>query len=136
MSEGLGAGKEVLSYCGKCKLNLSHVIIVMKDSKNIGKVQCKTCGANHAYKDPSTAKKKVARKKSTRSKSVNVSDLWMEKISNATKKSQKYSIKTKFEIGDIIDHVKFGPGIVEGTKDGDKIEVMFRYEIKTLIHNK
>jgi len=41
----------------------------------------------------------------------------------------------RFNEGDIIDHVKFGPGIVEKVVD-DKIEVIFRHEIKTLVHNK
>ena len=41
----------------------------------------------------------------------------------------------KFHEGDIIDHTKFGPGIVEKVVD-DKIEVIFRHEIKTLVRNK
>ncbi|MGE3611536.1 MAG: hypothetical protein AB7I27_18235 [Bacteriovoracaceae bacterium] len=134
----LTVGKDVLSYCTKCKLNLGHTIVAMKDSKHIAKVKCNTCGTIHAYKDPSQSKQNKTRTRKTSetpSKIVSVSDLWMEKMSNTKKKSTPYGIDQKFSQGDIIDHVKFGPGIVEKVVD-DKIEVIFRHEIKTLVHNK
>ena len=52
-------GKEVLSYSGKCKLNLAHTIVSMKDLNTIAKVECRTCKATHAFKDPATKAKKV-----------------------------------------------------------------------------
>ncbi len=137
MSSSLSAGKEVLSYCNKCKLALAHIIVTMKDEKTIHKCKCKTCGANHAYKDPSAATKKK-RRTTTRAKkapAMSVSDMWMQKMSQTKNKSKQYSIKEKFELGDIIDHPKFGPGIVEAILDNVKMEIMFRHEIKVLMHN-
>ena len=134
----LTVGKDVLSYCSKCKLNLGHTIVAMKDTQTIAKVKCNTCKAIHAFKDPSQSKTKQTRARKSASSStkiVSVSDLWMDKMSNTTKKSTPYSVRGKFFEGDIIDHVKFGPGIVEKVVD-DKIEVVFRHEIKTLVHNK
>lgn len=135
----LTVGKDVLSYCTKCKLNLGHTIVAMKDSKHIAKVKCNTCNTIQSFKDPSQSSKqnKTRTKKTSTapSKVVSVSDLWMEKMSNTKKKSTPYSMDSKFTQGDIIDHVKFGPGIVEKVVD-DKIEVIFRHEIKTLVHNK
>jgi len=134
----LTVGKDVLSYCTKCKLNLGHMIVAMKDSKHIAKVKCNTCGTMQAFKDPSLSKQNKTRTKKTSvtpSKVVSVSDLWMEKISSTKKKSMPYAMDGKFIVGDIIDHVKFGPGIVEKVVD-DKIEVIFRHEIKILVHNK
>jgi hypothetical protein len=111
----------------------------MKDHKHIAKVKCNTCGSLHAFKDPSMSSKqnKTRTKKTgiTPSKVISVSDLWMEKMSSTKKKSTPYAMDFKFNVGDIIDHVKFGPGIVEKVVD-DKIEVIFRHEIKTLVHNK
>lgn len=130
------AGKEVLSYCGKCKLPLGHTIVSMKDPQTIGKVQCNTCQATHMYKDPATKSKKV---KSTgtrkKKKTISVNDLWMEEMGKAGGKSVKYTIKETFEVGDILDHKKFGPGIVQNLID-DKIEVLFQHEIKLLVHGK
>jgi len=136
----LGVGKEVLSYCNKCKLTLAHLILTMKSETTIGKTQCKTCNASHAYKDPSAVKAtKTKRGASVKKKGApqeSISDIWMNKVSSATAKSQKYSLKLKFELGDIIDHPKFGPGFIEKLIDADKIQVIFRHEIKTLMHNK
>jgi hypothetical protein len=136
----LTVGKDVLSYCTKCKLNLGHTIVAMKDSVHIAKVKCNTCGSLHGFKDPSQSSSKQSKTRTrkagqTTSKVVSVSDLWMEKMSNTKRKSTPYAMDTKFSEGDIIDHVKFGPGIVEKVID-DKIEVIFRHEIKTLVHNK
>jgi len=133
------AGKEVLSYCGKCKLPLAHTIISMKDTSTIGKVQCKTCQANHMYKDPATKAKKVKSAKKTRrtsKKSVSVGELWTEQMGKADNgKATPYSIRSEFKNGEIIDHKKFGPGIVQTVVD-DKIEVLFQHELKLLVHCK
>jgi hypothetical protein len=137
----LGVGKEVLSHCNKCKLALAHIIVTMKSETSIGKVQCKTCNGTHAYKDPSGVKAKKTKsasrvgKKMTK-KEESIADMWMELMAKATAKSQAYSIRAKFAAGDLIDHPKFGPGIVDKLIDADKVQVIFRHEIKTLVHNK
>lgn len=134
----VNVGKDVLSYCTKCKLNLSHIIVAMKDANSIAKVKCNTCLTIHSYKDPSQSNASKTRTKKTSksaSKVISISDLWMETLNKTTKKSQDYSIGGKFKVGDVIDHTKFGPGIVQEVID-DKIQVIFRHEIKTLIHNK
>ena len=141
MSE-VAVGKEVLSQCNKCKLTLAHLIVTMKNPKTIGKVECKTCKATHAYKDPSKVKSRNVKGKTTRKTSkkklneASISDVWMEAVNKSQSKSQKYSIKTAFCLGDIIDHPKFGPGVIDKLVDSDKIQVIFRHEIKMLIHNK
>lgn len=134
----LGVGKEVLSYCNKCKLTLAHLIVTMKSDTTIGKVQCKTCQGTHAYKDPSAVKASKTKrgKKAKSSTKESISDIWMERVASSSSKSQKYNIKTKFDLGDIIDHPKFGPGVIDKLIDADKIQVIFRHDIKTLIHNK
>lgn len=136
----LGVGKEVLSYCSKDKHALAHIIVSMKDSVTIGKVQCKTCKSTQAYKDPSKVKERRTVKKTTlgqkRTEKKSNSDLWLEAVNNSKSKSQAYSVKTKFELGDIVDHPKFGPGVIEKLIDADKIQVIFRHDVKTLIHNR
>lgn len=137
MSE-FAAGKEILSYCGKCKLPLAHIIVSMKDPQTIGKVTCSTCKATHAYKDPATKTKKVKSKvQGTRKsrKSISVGDLWIEEMNRASGKARQYGIRETFTTGEIIDHKKFGPGIVQNTVE-DKIEVLFQHEIKLLVHGK
>lgn len=132
------AGKEVLSYCGSCKLSLGHIIIVMKDAATIGKVKCNTCGGTHMYKDPASKTKKVKSKKPTArktKKSISVGELWAEELSKFSGKAKVYSIRERFDQGDMLDHKKFGPGVVQECID-DKIEVLFQHEIKLLVHGK
>lgn len=110
----LTVGKDVLSYCGKCKLNLGHTIVAMKDSKHIAKVKCNTCLTIHAFKDPTQAKQNKTRTRKTSvspSKVISVSDLWMEKMSSTKKKSTPYTIAGNFHEGDIIDHTKFAQAL-------------------------
>ncbi len=138
----LSVGKEVLSYCNKCKLTLAHLIVTMKSETTIGKVTCKTCQGTHVYKDPSAVKASKTKRgskvgsKTKKTTQNSIADIWLEKVASATTKSQKYSIKAKFELNDIIDHPKFGPGIVDKLIDADKVQVIFRHDVKTLIHNK
>lgn len=133
----IGVGKDVLSYCTKCKLALAHTIVTMKNENTIGKVKCNTCDATHAYRDPSKvkARSKKAKAKQTNS-SESVADIWMNAINNSTAKSQDYNMKKGFQKGDIIDHPKFGPGVIDKLIDNDKIQVIFRHDIRTLVHNK
>ena len=131
-------GKDVLSYCSKCKLTLSHTIVAMKDPSSIAKVKCNTCKTLHAYKNPSTKTAKIKSKSmipGAKKKSISVAELWEQEMCNTHKKSRPYSIRETFQIGDVIDHKKFGPGIVQNFTDGN-IEVLFRFEIKTLVHGK
>lgn len=132
------AGKEVLSYCSKCKLVLAHTIVSMKDENTIGKVECRTCKTTQAYKDPSTRTKKVKSKSMIpggRTKTMSVNDLWTEEIAKAKGKPVPYTIRHTFVVGDMVDHKKFGLGIVQDIVDG-KIEVLFQHDIKTLVHAK
>jgi hypothetical protein len=140
MSE-ISVGKEVLSYCTKCKLVLAHIIVSMKNHSNIGKVLCSTCKSTHAYKDPSAVKTKGAKKAAAnsgghKSSENSIADLWLSAVNNTTSKSKNYTIKDKFLLGDIIDHPSFGPGVVDKIIDNDKIQVIFRHDIKTLVHGK
>ena len=132
----LSAGKEILAYCGKCKLSLYHTIVVMKDDTTPRKVQCSSCKSTHAFKDQSVKPKK--KKTTTRKKKVTIpnSEIWAEKLKDNSSTPIKYLINHPFIIGDIVDHPKFGIGIIEKTIDTNKVEVLFESEVKILMHNK
>ena len=135
----LGAGKEVLSFCTKCKLTLAHIIVSMKDNHTVGKVICNTCKSTHAFKDPAAPTKKKTSISSLTNKRQNEStrqtNLWENAMKDSNKKHHAYSIKTQFKLGDIIDHPKFGPGVVDRVFDSNKMEVIFKSDLKVLIHN-
>ncbi len=137
-------GKEVLSYCNKCKLTLAHLIASMKSEAEIDKVVCKTCKSTHAFKDPSVKKPKasVAKIVKTQGRSGSkkasepVSVLWEKALTAAKVQPQEYSIKVLFKSGDVINHPTFGQGVVERSIDNNKIEVLFKEDYKVLLHNK
>ncbi|EPZ50113.1 hypothetical protein M902_0409 [Bacteriovorax sp. BAL6_X] len=136
----LGVGKEIVTYCSKCKLDLAHLIVAMKDTDTPYKVLCNTCKATHAYKpkkvvSPSATRRKATTKKriSTEEKIINVWENALEKLEG---EPITYSIRHKFEVGDVLAHPTFGPGLVEKSLDANKIEVLFRGSIKILMHNK
>ncbi len=140
----IGVGKEILSQCNKCKLILAHIIVTMKTATDPDKVMCKTCKSTHTYKDPSAKKKKATIEKviknnrlaSGKRTSQTLGEIWTSAISKAAAPSVAYSIRSSFKIGDVIDHPNFGQGIVEKLIDNNKIEVLFKEDYKTLLHNK
>lgn len=138
----LAAGKEILSHCNKCKLTLAHTIVVMKSSTEPGKVQCNTCKTTHVYKDPTakTVRKVSVSSSSGRRRTTSttrpLADVWKEELGKSSQKVHKgYSPKGTFHVGEVIDHLTFGEGIVQKSFDGNKIEVLFEKDIKILIHN-
>jgi len=142
MSSQLGVGKEVLSHCNKCKLTLAHIIVTMKSLSEPDKVMCKTCKGTHSYKDPAAsnkkavAVKKIVGKKAPSRTSMPIEQVWAEAMNKTHRQSKEYSIKGVFEMGDIISHPSFGLGVVDKVVDGNKIEVIFRDDYRTLIHKK
>ena len=144
-SQSLGAGKEVLCMCGKCNLKLAHLIVTMKDPKTPGRVQCKTCQSTHLFKDVSMTttsninrKRTLTSKKSTKKDTRSNEEIWSSAINNSKTSSsvRPYSITENFIVGDIIEHLNFGKGIVQNIVTKEKIEVVFQDNVKTLVHNK
>ncbi len=137
---GLVAGKDVDSYCGKCKMTLAHVIIAMKETK-IARVQCKTCHGLHAYRgDPSLKATKSAsrrRVKSKLSKPQLTADQFEIVMHNRDiARARKYRITETFTDTDVIDHKRFGLGAVLRCLQDSKIEVLFRDGTKLLVHSR
>jgi len=129
--EEIGVGKEVLSYCGKCKLPSAHVILDMKDETKIGKCQCKTCKAKHNYRDPDAPVKKRAT--TTRKPTISIEEIWKSAVAKTDGKAKPYTMDKRFEEGDLIDHSTFGKGVVMKLVLDNKIEVQFEESSKLLI---
>jgi len=137
----LKAGKDVDSYCGKCKMMLAHVIHAMVETRP-ARVECKTCGAIHAYKGhlpgegparearSTSAPRRAAPKLSPREHFDTL--IAGHDISSA----QAFNIKTCFEIEGIVNHSKFGLGLVTKVLDDKKIEVTFQDAVRVLVHDR
>jgi hypothetical protein len=110
MVEKNAAGKNIVSYCTKCKLGLDHTIVAM-DGELIVKVTCKTCGSSHKYKDPTAVKKpRTAKKKDSALKTAEA--LWETCLSEAKAQERVYIMTGRYRVGDVVLHDIFGKGIV------------------------
>jgi len=148
-------GTEVDAYCTKCKLILGHVVVAMV-GKRPKKVECLTCHGQHAYKvsepgsrakakaekaaDGSTEKapKKAPAKKRAKSKRgiEKERELWRETLEKKDLASARpYSMADSYELDDVIDHNKFGMGIVTNVITAKKMEVFFENGRKCMVYN-
>lgn len=144
-------GSEVLAYCGNCKMDLA-AIVVAKVGNDIAKVQCKTCKKERAYKPPKGVKdpgaeakaatKKASKKKASAeaesaARAVSIEAEWNRLMAEATKANKvSYSPKAALKLGDVVAHPSFGEGIVTRLQHPDKAEILFKSDLKLLIHSR
>lgn len=132
-------GKEVLAYCTSCKMDLAHIVVAMSGDR-IAKAQCKTCKKEHAFKAPKGVteppKTKRGSKKAAGAPAGNPVELEWEKLMTQHKAApvKPYTLKGQFMLGDKLSHPTFGDGIVGKLIYPNKLEVIFRTDVKVLIH--
>ena len=145
MSASRDTGSEILAYCGSCKMDLT-AIIVAKVGAKIARVQCKTCKKERSYappkgvKDPALAPPKAKADKESYEreiKTVSIEAEWTRLMKeSASIQPVPYSPKKTFEVGAVIDHPSFGKGIVTKVVFPDKAQILFRDDLRTMIHSK
>jgi hypothetical protein len=114
----------------------------MKDKHVAAKVKCNTCKGVHKFKDPSSTKAKSPSSRNPLSllkekkKLEQEVSIWETNVRNFSGLQKAYSVKDRFVIGDVIQHPQFGSGLVESLLERDKIQVVFQFGQKTLLHNK
>ncbi|HTG00193.1 MAG TPA: hypothetical protein VK654_06360 [Nitrospirota bacterium] len=103
-------GAAVTSYCTKCKVGSTHIIVAM-DGESIAKVKCTTCGSAHKFRDPDAPKKsRVVKKQEDALKAAE--QLWESSIAAAKGKERTYDMGSKYRVGEVVLHDIFGKGIV------------------------
>jgi hypothetical protein len=129
-------GKNVDSWCTKCKLILAHTIEAAKGDK-ITRVHCNTCGAQHAYRPNAPGKKtstgKSARASQARKDGGASADFATILRGKDPAKARPYVLSGRFQAAELIRHPSFGLGLVTVVKDQTKIEVAFADGVKTLV---
>jgi hypothetical protein len=141
----LAVGSDTLAYCTSCKMDLNSVIVAMKGDR-VAKVQCLTCKKEHVFKAPkgidtpaaATAKAKRASKKkeAAEEEAAHSIEVEWEKLMSTHKDApiKPYTTKGHFVLGDKIHHTTFGDGIVGKLIYPNKVEVIFRTDLKILIY--
>ena len=133
-------GGEVVSYCGKCKLALNHVIIAM-DGTKLTKLRCNTCNSLHGYRSPNSQEKilkaKANKMKKEEPKKQDHSDFFKENMRRLQQKGKKtYKATEIFTIDDVVDHKTFGVGFVSKAPEKDRVEIAFESGVKLLVHGR
>jgi hypothetical protein len=130
-------GGEVDAFCTRCELSLAHTVHAVVGGKPV-KVECNTCHAVHRYRGsagsgaaPRSAAAKAERPERTRTEVVAFDALLAGK---RVAEARPYSPKRTYAVDDVVDHPTFGRGFVSAVRDGGKIEVTFRSDVKLLVH--
>ena len=141
---GYKAGDEVDSKCTKCKLILAHTIVAMVGDQ-IARVKCNTCAGEHAYRPPpsaseATAKKRRAERKASAASSLGVrsASTDYDSLTNGfdLTKPESYSMTMELKRHAVIEHPRFGVGLVTELKEGNKAHVAFPDGGRVLVHGR
>lgn len=126
-------GGELVHFCPKCQLELGHTVLAMVSGQP-ARVRCNTCKSERNFRARKLFESSSKASTIPRSRQVNdVSQLYQNKIKESLMKSPKtYSIHLEVSVGDLIQHPKFGRGVVLKTIPPDRMEIVFSEGIKVL----
>ena len=133
-------GIEVEALCNKCKAATVHVVVAIK-SQDMVRVMCKTCSSLHRFKAPESkgvkkADKLQKAKKAKLTPEAKESRKWNKLLMAADPgKAVAYSMSHGYAENDVIQHDKFGLGVVVKIVDPSKISVVFEGGIKNMVQN-
>ena len=143
MGNNYTVGGYAEGWCTKCRLQLGHTIIAMVDNAP-AKVKCNTCNSQHNFHakesgksrtSPKTSSKSASSSKKIKTQEANYNDYTSRLAGYDLSTAQKYSLGGNFKKDEIIDHFKFGVGIVLSVIQSNKIEILFKDGLKILIQN-
>ena len=106
------------------------------------RVVCRTCQSEHNYKpkkgvkEPKEPKAPKTPRAPKAEKTVPVELEWMKQINASSKPLRHYAPGETFNAGDKVAHPSFGEGIVQKQIYPNKIEIIFKTDLKILIHTK
>lgn len=131
--------KSFFTFCKKCDVDRYHTVLTHTSSTS-AKIECEVCHSKKTYNLPKSGSsvKRVsgAGAAKTASRRNSHADEYNQLMMNrGSEEGLPFSIKTKFELDQKIQHPKFGAGFVK-TVLQDRVDVMFEDEVKTLMHNK
>ncbi len=140
------SGSPIIAYCTECKADREHVVLESAGTQ-IRSVRCKKCGSEGSFRAPREkaraalldfSKKKKApaktrRKKAPPSPAVVYAELMDGLDLDA---AVRYNIKKPLAVGDLMDHPKFGVGLVTEIIDVQKARVVFPEGERVMVCNR
>jgi hypothetical protein len=140
MATASKVGGDIDAWCTRCKMTLGHTILAMVGGKPV-RVRCNTCQGEHNYRGSAAGAeprkgswepREVRDRREARSSVTSWEALLAGKDLS---RARKYSARENYLPEEVIQHPSFGIGLVQEVR-GDKIQVAFKADIKTLVHGK
>ncbi len=134
-------GRDIDAWCTKCKLDLGHTITAMVDDA-VAQVRCNTCNSVHRFKAAAAGKKAAKAKAKAKAKPkttaaeraaarAKAAELHAQVVQyqrliadRDLAKAEKYSPRMDPSKGTLIEHSKFGTGVIVSVAGG-KAAVLF-----------
>jgi len=107
----------LVTQCTRCKLPLTHMVVLHNSEGIVERVQCRTCGSEHKYKPEKKKMVKKAAKKKTKSRAKSRKPdpaAIFEQLAGKfqDKDPVPYTMQGSYKADDVIDHKTFGKGFV------------------------
>ena len=125
--------RKVYHPCNQCEVERYQVVLAHTNSKT-ARLECEVCHTKNTLKVGTPAKnskKKTASKSSRGGHKVR----WEELTQNASQDPAPYNMREAFEVETLIDHPKFGLGVVTALTT-NSIQVVFEDQERSLVHNR
>jgi hypothetical protein len=130
-------GTYIVTRCSRCDHDMNHVVVAKGADGSVARVKCLVCGSEHNYHHEAVKKASSVRApKLTSAPRSSSSKLFEEAKQGAVNKVPvNYTISDSYPNGTLILHSNWGEGVVFKVFD-DKIEVVFRDAVRTLVQNR
>jgi hypothetical protein len=133
------AGDIIDAYCTSCRTVMNHTIVSMVQA-HPARVQCNTCGGVHNYRKGKSASPtsrttpKLPTTRQTRKDSGNAAHPeWVAmQRGQDTSTAIGYDMQSRYKVGNLVRHPKFGLGIVKSLVSPNKVEILFEEGSKLL----
>lgn len=126
--------RKVFYPCKKCEVERYQVVLAHTTSK-AAKLECEVCHTKNTLKIGSAASKKTAAGKARAAKSAGNHKVRWEQLVGQAKNPTPYNMREAFEIETVIEHPKFGLGVVTALTNSS-IQVVFEDQERSLVHNR
>ncbi|MEM1008725.1 MAG: hypothetical protein AAGJ35_06930 [Myxococcota bacterium] len=134
------AGDELVSWCTKCRDMLTHRIKAIKPDGLPARVICNVCGGEHNYRPQPPKSVRNASKSSTANRSKKMVDdaqKWDKLVQEVNmERKRPYAMAESYQKDDVIEHNKFGTGIVTSIMDAHKMVVVFEDKPRIMMFHK
>jgi hypothetical protein len=129
-------GKDIDSWCTRCRMMLAHTVEAVVNGR-VTRVHCNTCGGQHAHRARPPGTGTGSRARTTRTEAAKPARDYAALLrSRDPATARPYATTERFKDGELIRHPTFGLGLITALRDGNKIEVVFADGSKTLIHRR